>query len=124
MRGKGVLAAAAATLALATAATPAFAHDCFNPTKDAHAPTAGVNYQLTGFNADGSPILVQVGSGKGIGGFVEIAAGTFGNPEPLYVHSLGADPNGREEVGGPGSSKPEHNCDGKGIDYLDDCFAG
>jgi hypothetical protein len=30
----------------------------------------------------------------------------------------------KEEVGGPGSMKPEHACDGKGIDYLEACFAG
>lgn len=30
----------------------------------------------------------------------------------------------KEEVGGPGSMKPEHACDGKGIDYLDACPAG
>jgi len=30
----------------------------------------------------------------------------------------------KEEVGGPGSMKPEHACDGKGIDYLDVCFGG
>ena len=45
-------AAAAATtvIAVLTLATPAFAHDCFNPQKDAHAPTAGVNYTITGFD--------------------------------------------------------------------------
>ncbi|MGZ3442627.1 MAG: hypothetical protein ACXVDD_24065 [Polyangia bacterium] len=37
-----------AILVLGTGA--AFAHDCFNPQKDAHAPTAGVNYTITGFD--------------------------------------------------------------------------
>jgi hypothetical protein len=112
------------------AAAPGFAHDCFNPQKDAHAPTGGVNYTLVGFDQNG-PILVQTGPGTGIGGFVAIAPGVFGNPVTLYTHSLGmapehnpkmlADPDAAE-VGGPGSSKAEHACDGKGIDYISACF--
>jgi hypothetical protein len=119
-----VLAVAGGTAALVMLASPSYAHDCFNPQKDAHAPTGGVNYILTGFNADDSPILVPTGHGKGIGGFVEIAAGVFGNPVPLYTHTIGMSPDhsGKDEVGGPGSMKANHNCDGKGIDYLDDCF--
>lgn len=107
---------------------PAFAHDCFNPQKDANAPTAGVNYELVGFNQDGSPILEQVGSGQGVGGFIEIAPGLFGNPVPLYTHTLGAlttnpnDQNPHDAVGGPGSSSPQHACDGKGIDYIEACY--
>lgn len=114
-------AVAAAVVTLALAATPAFAHDCFNPTKP---PAAGVNYLLTGFDANGNPILVQVGPGSGNGGFIEIAPGVFGNPVPLYTHSLGSGTNPHGVVGGPGSQKPQHACDGKGIDYLDACFGG
>jgi hypothetical protein len=112
----------AAIVALsAIAAAPASAHDCFNPTKQ---PTAGVNWELTGFDSNGNPILVQIGPGSGNGGFVEIAAGVFGNPVPLYTHSLGSGMNPHGVVGGPGSQKPNHACDGKGIDYLDVCFGG
>ena len=120
-----VLAVGVGTGALLMLSTPAFAHDCFNPQKDAHAPDGGVNYTLTGFDENG-PILVQTGPGKGIGGFVAIAPGVFGNPTTLYTHSLGnsSEHSGKEEVGGPGSMKANHACDGKGIDYIDDCFGG
>ena len=105
------------------AAAPGFAHDCFNPQKDAHAPTGGVNYTIVGFDQNG-PIFEQTGPGQGIGGFVAIAPGVFGNPDTVYVHSLGNSDNGKDEVGGPGSMKAGHACDGKGIDYLDDCSGG
>jgi hypothetical protein len=120
-----VMAVVGGTAALVMTASPGYAHDCFNPQKDAHAPTGGVNYTLMGFDANG-PILVQTGPGKGIGGFVAIAPGVFGNPVTLYTHSLGMAPehSGHDEVGGPGSMKDNHNCDGKGIDYIDDCFGG
>jgi hypothetical protein len=119
--GLGVM---GATLALGAA--PVLAHDCFNPTKDAHAPTAGVNYTITGFDSNGNPIFEQTGPGKGIGGFVAIAPGVFGpdQTQTLYTHTLGNSNNGHEVVGGPGSQKPNHACDGKGIDYIDACFSG
>lgn len=118
-----VLSVAGGTAALVMLASPTYAHECFNPQKDAHAPTGGVNYTLTGFDENG-PIFVQTGPGKGIGGYVAIAPGVFGNPETLYTHSLGmsADHSGKDEVGGPGSMKAEHACDGKGIDYFGACF--
>ena len=119
MKVRLIAAIAAAVVMLALAASPALAHDCFNPTKK---PTAGVNYELTGFDTNGNPILVQIGPGTGNGGFVEIAPGVFGNPVPLYTHSLGSGMNPHGVVGGPGSQKPNHACDGKGIDYLDVCF--
>jgi hypothetical protein len=87
----------------------AFAHDCFNPNKP---DGAGVNYTIVGFGPDG-PIFEQTGPGQGIGGFATV--------EGVDVHTLG-NSSAKEEVGGPGSMKPEHACDGKGIDYLDDCF--
>ena len=124
MRVRKLLAGAAITGGvLLTTAAPAFAHDCFNPTK---VPSAGVNYELTGFNPDGSPILVPIGPGQGIGGFVAIAPGTFGPDQTmtLYTHTLGAGNNPAGVVGGPGSQTPNHACDGKGIDYLDACFPG
>ena len=118
-----VLTVAGGAAALVMLASPSYAHDCFNPQKVAHAPTGGVNYTLVGFDQNG-PILEQTGPGKGIGGFVAIAPGVFDNPETLYTHSLGMGPehSGHDEVGGPGSMKPEHACDGKGIDYFDACF--
>lgn len=119
-----MIAVAGGTAALMMIASPGYAHDCFNPQKNIHAPTAGVNYILTGFDSSGNPILVPTGNGQGIGGFVEIAPGVFGNPVTLYTHSLGQSPahSGKDEVGGPGSHKADHACDGKGIDYIDVCF--
>jgi hypothetical protein len=117
-------AVAAGAAAIVLIGSPSYAHDCFNPQKDAHAPMAGVNYVITGFGPDG-PVFEQVGHGKGIGGFVEIAPGVFG-PDAVFVHSLGnsSEHSGKDEVGGPGSMKAEHACDGKGIDYLDACAGG
>jgi hypothetical protein len=96
-------------------AVPASAFHCTNPQRNANAPHAGVNYMLTGFDpVTEEPILEQVGSGTGLGGWVAVAPGVFGNPEVVYTspHNV---------LGGPGSAKPEHMCDGKGIDYLE-CF--
>jgi hypothetical protein len=120
IRTLGVVVAVTALAALS--ASPALAHDCFNPTKNAHAPTAGVHYTLTGFDQNG-PIFEQTGTGKGIGGFVAIAPGVFGpdQTETLYVHSIG-NSSSHDVVGGPGSQKAGHACDGKGIDYVDACF--
>jgi len=118
-----LLCATVAVVALAAvSASPALAHDCFNPTKDAHAPTAGVNYTVVGFDQNG-PIFEQTGPGNGIGGFAAIAPGVFGpdQTETLYVHTLGHS-SSHEVVGGPGSQTAAHACDGKGIDYLDACF--
>jgi hypothetical protein len=119
--GRRLAATAGISLAmLVLGAGTAFAHDCFNPQKDAHAPLAGVHYVITGFDQNG-PIFEQIGNGKGIGGFVEIAPGVFGNETTLYTHSLGSGNNPHGVVGGPGSQKASHACDGKGIDYLDAC---
>ncbi len=123
MRLRNVVAGGAITAAvLGMGATPAFAHDCFNPNKT---PTAGVNYELTGFDSNGNPILVQIGPGQGVGGFAAIAPGTFGQWQTmtLYSHTLGAGNNPHGVVGGPGSQKPNHACDGKGIDYIDACYS-
>jgi len=109
--------AGAAVGALGLLASPAFAHDCFNPNKPVG---AGVNYTITGFNGE-EPIFEQTGPGKGVGGFIDIAPGVFGNPVTVEVHSIG-NSQSHEEVGGPGSQKPEHACDGQGIDYIDVCF--
>jgi hypothetical protein len=123
MKFRALAVTVAVLAASAVSASPALAHDCFNPTKNAHAPTAGVNYTLTGFDQNGNPIFVQTGPGSGIGGFVAIAPGVFGpaQTETLYTHSIG-NSSSHEVVGGPGSQKPSHACDGKGIDYIDVCF--
>ncbi len=125
MRIRALCVTVAVIAMAAVSAAPALAHDCFNPTKDAHAPTAGVNYTLTGFDANGNPIFVQTGPGKGIGGFAAIAPGVFGPGQTttLYVHTIGHS-SSHEVVGGPGSQTAAHACDGKGIDYVDACFGG
>jgi hypothetical protein len=105
---------------LVLGASAAFAHDCFNPQKNVHAPTAGVNYTITSFEPF---TIVQTGPGKGIGGFVAIAPSASGLDFTVYAHSIG-NSNSHETVGGPGSKKLNHMCDGKGIDYLDCLFAG
>jgi hypothetical protein len=116
--------AVATAMTMAIGAVPTFAHDCFNPTKNEHAPTAGVHYTITSFNEEtGEPTFEKTGQGKGIGGFVAISPEATGAPETLYVHTVGHF-SSHETVGGPGSEKPEHACDGKGIDYLDACGAG
>ena len=103
---------------LFVSAAPAFAHECFNPNKPAG---AGVNYTVVGLTAQG-PVLEQTGPGKGIGGFATIAPELTGGFAVPDVHTIGNSP-ANELVGGPGSMKPEHNCDGKGIDYLS-CIGG
>jgi hypothetical protein len=100
------------------AAAPALAHHCFNPNKR---PGAGVNYTVVGFTADG-PILVQTGPGKGIGGFATLSPALTGGVAVPDVHTIG-NSSSKDAVGGPGSQKPAHACDGKGIDYLE-CFGG
>jgi hypothetical protein len=107
--------------AMAIGAVPTFAHDCFNPTKNEHAPAAGVHYTITGFDPEsGEPTFEKTAQGKGIGGFVALSPEATGAPVTLYTHSVG-NSSSHEVVGGPGSQKPGHACDGKGIDYLGAC---
>jgi hypothetical protein len=109
MRSRKLIVGAALSIGtLGVLAGPVAAHDCFNPNKPAG---AGVNYTIVGFGPDG-PIFEQTGPGKGIGGFATV--------EGVDVHTLGNSPS-KELVGGPGSQKADHACDGKGIDYLDAC---
>jgi hypothetical protein len=119
LRRKIIVALLSVTVALATTAS-AFAHDCFNPNKP---EGAGVNYTVVGFNQNG-PILEQTGPGKGIGGFAALSPDLTEGQTGLEVHTLGSGASGKEEVGGPGSQKPGHACDGKGIDYLSACASG
>jgi hypothetical protein len=115
LRRKIIVALLGATLALATTAS-AFAHDCFNPNKPAG---AGVNYTVVGFDANG-PIFEQTGPGKGHGGFAAISPSLTGGQTGIEVHTIG-NSEALEEVGGPGSQKAGHACDGHGIDYLSAC---
>src|SRR3954447_3614841 len=109
----GTLVSAATVLGLSA---PALAHDCFNPNKPAG---AGVNYTIVGFDQNG-PIFEQTGPGQGIGGFAAFSPALTGGQTGIEVHTLG-NSSAKEEVGGPGSMKDSHACDGKGIDYLDAC---
>jgi hypothetical protein len=95
---------------------PAFAHDCFNPNKPAG---AGVNYTIVGFDQNG-PIFVQTGPGQGIGGFATLDPSLTGGVQTPDVHTIG-NSSSKDVVGGPGSQKSDHACDGKGIDYLEAC---
>jgi hypothetical protein len=117
LRRKIIVALLSVTVALATT-TSAFAHHCFNPNKP---EGAGVNYTVVGFGQTG-PIFEQTGPGKGIGGFAALSPELTGGQTGLEVYTLGHS-GAKEEVGGPGSAKPSHACDGKGIDYLDACGA-
>ena len=116
MRRKIIVALLSATVALATTAS-AFAHDCFNPNKP---EGAGVKYTVVGFDANG-PIFEQTGPGKGIGGFAALSPELTGGQTGIEVHTIG-NSGALEEVGGPGSQKAGHACDGKGIDYLSACM--
>jgi hypothetical protein len=70
-------------------AAPAFAHDCFNPTKDAHAPTGGVHYTITGFDpTTGAPIVEQTGTGQGVWRLCRIVSRCHGSTgHPLHAHA-------------------------------------
>ena len=111
-----IVAAGVALAVTILGAAPAFAHDCFNPNKP---EGAGVNYTITGFGPTG-PTFVQTGPGQGQGGFSALDPSLVGGMEGVELKNVGNNPH--EEAGGPGSRKPEHACDGQGIDYLSACF--
>src|SRR5262245_32526839 len=97
----------AAATVIGTAA-PAFAHDCVNPDKR---DGAGVHSSIS-FTPGQPPTLTQLGNAKGIGGFITV--------DGVDVHTIG-NSESKDLVGGPGSQKPEHACDEKGIDYIEAC---
>jgi hypothetical protein len=99
-------------------AGPAFAHDCFNPNKK---PGAGSIGTIT-LDAQGNDVSADIT--KAHGGFITIDASAVGVPGVTTIdfHTAGNNPHG--VVGGPGSQKAEHACDGRGIDYADACFPG
>ena len=110
MRVRHLIAGAAVTIAtVAGLSIPAFAHDCYNPNKP---PGAGVNYTIVGFDPNTGPIFEQTGPGQGIGGFA--------TEDGVDIHTIG-NSSSLDVVGGPGSQKPNHMCDGKGIDYAEPC---
>src|SRR4051812_50053165 len=110
-----VLSVAGGTAALIMLASPSYAHDCFNPQKDAHAPTGGVNYTITGFGPNG-PVFEQTGPGSGIGGVVGVAPGGVGPgpTPPPYLPSLGDSDQRQGEGRGPRQTKGGHNRGGQG----------
>ncbi len=100
------------------AAGPAFAFDCFNPNKRVGAGSSGTLV----LDANGNEVsFTQTKNGNG--GFITIDARALGAGF-VDIHSMGAGNNPHGVVGGPGSQKPEHACDGKGIDYASACFGG
>jgi hypothetical protein len=73
-----------------------------------------VNYTLTGFIPDGRPSLYRSASAKASADLpASIPASR--SVQALDVHTIGHSAS-QEIVGGPGSQKQTHACDGKGID--------
>jgi len=107
---------ALAVVSLVGAAGPAFAHDCFNPNKKVGAGSSATIV----LDADGNEVSVTQ-TKNGNGGFFTVDATAVG-VGLVDIHTLGAGNNPHGVVGGPGSQKPEHACDGKGIDYASACF--
>src|SRR5262245_8397262 len=97
----------AAATVLGTAA-PALAPDCFNANQR---DGPRVQYSIS-FAPGQPPTFTQLGNAKGIGGFITV--------DGVDVHTIG-NSESKDLVGGPGSQKPEHACDEKGIDYIEAC---
>jgi hypothetical protein len=113
---KLLISGALLVVCLAPAAGPAFGFDCFNPNK----PIGAGSSATIVLDANGDPVSVTQ-TKNGHGGFFTIDATALG-VGMIDIHGLGAGNNPHGVVGGPGSQKPEHACDGKGIDYIDACF--
>ena len=106
MRLKSLAPVGAIVLALSVA-VPAYAHDCTVAKKPATAGAKSMINVTTGEETTLKP---------GKGGFIALTDGnittsTFAHPPQ------GVLPPVRE--GGP-----QHNCDGKGLDSLEECFGG
>jgi hypothetical protein len=124
------------TLALVTvvgAAVPAFAHECYNPTK-----TPGAGSKLTVVlapNPEADPVaVIPTGPGKGYGGFTQLDTSQVDTsqlppgtqlPATIDVHTFGNGAHGPKDgtVGTGGEKAGAKGCDGKGIDYIESCFA-
>ena len=104
-------------ISLAAVATPASAHDCFNPTKATGAGSKGV---VTLDENGDEESFEETGNGKG--GFITIDATAVAPGVVIDIHTFG---NGgpKDGVVGPGAEKAgADGCDGKGIDYVETCF--
>ena len=103
----------AATLALALA-MPAFAFDCSVAKKPPTAGAVGIVDTATG---EFTPLKSNPGTeGQPHGGFVAL---TFGQTTvSTFLHA----PDGVLPPVRPGG--PQDNCDGKGLDSLEECFSG
>jgi hypothetical protein len=66
---------------------------------------------------------VQSGPGAGIGGYVAIPPVSSATRDGLRAHDR-QHAQWQDLIGGPGSMKDDHACDGKGIDYLGACAGG
>lgn len=107
---------AGGALAVVSLVGAAFAHDCFNPNKKIGAGSSATVV----LDAEGNEVSVTQ-TKHGNGGFVTIDASALGvGSVDIYVLGAGNNPHG--VAGGPGSQKPEHACDGKGIDFASACF--
>ena len=99
-------------------ATPAFAHDCFNPNKTIGAGSKGVvTLDANGNEESFTP------TGKGNGGFITIDANAVVPGVMVDIHIFGGNNGPKDGVAGPGVEKAgAKGCDGKGIDYAEACF--
>ena len=115
---KKLLVGGAAALALTVGlASPAFAFDCFNPTKP-----AGAGSQGTVVLDENGDEVAFIPSKSGHGGFVTIDATALGAGE-VSIHTFGTAQGGKDGEAGPQDRQPKLACDGKGIDYVEACFA-
>ena len=96
------------------AALPALAFDCSPAKKPPLAGAVGIVDITTG---EFTPLKSNPGSEeKPHGGFVALSDGTF--TVSTFLHA----PNGVLPPVRPGG--PQDNCDGKGLDSLEECFEG
>jgi hypothetical protein len=103
----------AATLALMLA-VPAFGFDCSVAKKPPTAGAVGIVDITTG---EFTPLKRNPGTDEHPhGGFVALSDGTFSTS--TFLHA----PDGVLPPVRPGG--PQDNCDGKGLDSLEECFAG
>jgi hypothetical protein len=112
---KLLIGGALAVVSAVGVAGPAFAHDCFNPNKN----TGAGSWATVTLDDKGNEVDFQ--QTKKQGGFISIDATALG-VGVIDIHTMGSGNNPHGVVGGPGSQKDSHACDGKGIDYVEACF--
>lgn len=104
-------------------ATPAFAYDCFNPTKTVGAGSKGLVTLDASRGETFTPAGHGNGNGNGNGGFITIDATALVPGAVLDIHVFGGQNGPKDGVVGPGAEKAGvKGCDGKGIDYVESCF--